>query len=148
MCGNARLQTLQPALQICRVGFARSEADRLVKEGSTVEFMKDSLTHGGAKPPAKRSEDLLGPNSEIGRKLKQYYDGNSGSSDVPDRFAELLSELEAAEAARGKRAEPMEDEKPSFKRELLSTLPSLRAFAVSLSGIATTRPTTSCRTPS
>jgi RNA polymerase sigma-70 factor (ECF subfamily) len=28
----------------------------------------------------------------------------------------------------------MQDEKPSFKRELLSTLPSLRAFAVSLSG--------------
>jgi Anti-sigma factor NepR len=101
LCGNARLQTLQPALQICRVGFARSEADRLVKEGSTVEFMKDSLTHGGAKPPAKRSEDLLGPNSEIGRKLKQYYDGLV-SSDVPDRFAELLSELEAAEAARKK----------------------------------------------
>lgn len=31
-------------------------------------------------------------------------------------------------------SEPMEAETPSFKRELLSTLPSLRAFAVSLSG--------------
>ena len=71
------------------------------KEVNTVEFMKDSLAHSGAKPPAKRSEDLLGPNSEIGRKLKQYYDGLV-SNDVPDRFAELLSELEAAESARKK----------------------------------------------
>jgi hypothetical protein len=63
--------------------------------------MKESLAHGGARPPAKRSEDLLGPNSEIGRKLKQYYDGLV-SSDVPDRFAQLLSDLEAAEAGRKK----------------------------------------------
>ena len=42
------------------------------------------------------SADLLGPNSEIGRKLKQYYD-ELVSIDVPDRFADLLSKLEQAE---------------------------------------------------
>jgi len=42
------------------------------------------------------SADLLGPNSEIGRKLKQYYD-DLVSDDVPDRFADLLSQLEHAQ---------------------------------------------------
>lgn len=40
--------------------------------------------------------DPLGPNSEIGRKLKQYYD-DLVSDDVPDRFSALLSQLEKAE---------------------------------------------------
>jgi hypothetical protein len=40
--------------------------------------------------------DPLGPNSEIGRKLKQYYD-DLVSDEIPDRFASLLSQLEQAE---------------------------------------------------
>ena len=52
----------------------------------------------GSHKPKKRSNgtDPLGPNSEIGRKLKQYYDGLV-SEDVPDRFAELLEQLEERE---------------------------------------------------
>jgi hypothetical protein len=38
----------------------------------------------------------LGVNSEIGRKLKQYYD-DLLTDEVPDRFADLLSQLEKAE---------------------------------------------------
>jgi hypothetical protein len=49
--------------------------------------------------PAKA--DPLGTNSEIGRKLKQYYD-ELVSDEVPDRFAALLSQLESAEPARKK----------------------------------------------
>ena len=45
--------------------------------------------------------DPLGPNSEIGRKLKQYYD-DLVSDEIPDRFAALLSQLEQAEPARKK----------------------------------------------
>ncbi len=45
--------------------------------------------------------DPLGPNSEIGRKLKQYYD-DLVSDEVPDRFAQLLAQLEKAEPARKK----------------------------------------------
>ena len=45
--------------------------------------------------------DPLGPNSEIGRKLKQYYD-ELVSDDVPDRFSQLLSQLEQAEPAQKK----------------------------------------------
>jgi hypothetical protein len=40
--------------------------------------------------------DPLGPNTEIGRKLKAYYD-DLVSDDVPDRFASLLAQLENAE---------------------------------------------------
>jgi len=44
------------------------------------------------------SADLIGANSEIGRKLRQYYDGLV-AEDVPDRFAELLQQLDKAETA-------------------------------------------------
>jgi hypothetical protein len=45
--------------------------------------------------------DPLGPNSEIGRKLKQYYD-DLVSDDVPDRFASLLAQLEKADPVGSK----------------------------------------------
>lgn len=47
------------------------------------------------------ASDPLGTNSEIGRKLKQYYD-ELLSDDVPDRFSDLLRQLETAESARKK----------------------------------------------
>lgn len=54
------------------------------------------------RPLRKRGEqDPLGANSEIARKLKQYY--NSVVTDqVPDRFAQLLNKLESAETSRDK----------------------------------------------
>ncbi|MGF7006655.1 NepR family anti-sigma factor [Aminobacter sp. BE322] len=54
-----------------------------------------------AQPNRRGDGDLLGTNSEIGRKLKQYYD-ELVSDDVPDRFAQLLSQLEEAEPAQQK----------------------------------------------
>jgi hypothetical protein len=55
----------------------------------------------GAKP---RRDDPLGANSEIGRKLREYYDGLM-TPDVPDRFTDLLSKLEEAETSRKKDGE-------------------------------------------
>lgn len=53
----------------------------------------------GEKPTRKSSSaDLLGANSEIARKLKQYHD-ELLSLEVPDRFGDLLSRLEQAEKA-------------------------------------------------
>lgn len=49
---------------------------------------------------ASRAEDPLGPNSEIGRKLKQYYE-NLVSDPVPERFQELLEQLEEREQQQG-----------------------------------------------
>jgi Anti-sigma factor NepR len=66
--------------------------------------MKDMMKHSMAGVVERRrdgSGDPLGPNSEIGRKLKQYYD-ELVSDDVPDRFAQLLSQLEQAEPAQKK----------------------------------------------
>jgi len=40
--------------------------------------------------------DPLGNNTEIGRKLKQYYD-ELVTPDIPDRFNDLLKELEKHE---------------------------------------------------
>ncbi|KQZ80865.1 hypothetical protein ASD64_11265 [Mesorhizobium sp. Root157] len=45
-----------------------------------------------------RAGDPLGPNSEIGRKLKQYYN-DLVADEVPDRFSQLLSQLEQTESA-------------------------------------------------
>ncbi len=61
-----------------------------------VKDMKQETVLDGAKPRGKASADPLGVNSEIGRKLKQYYD-DLISDDVPDRFAQLLAQLEKAE---------------------------------------------------
>jgi hypothetical protein len=67
--------------------------------------MKDmTKTSAAAASAAKRqgaSGDPLGPNSEIGRKLKQYYD-DLVSEEVPDRFAQLLAQLEQASPAQKK----------------------------------------------
>ncbi|MFC3644332.1 NepR family anti-sigma factor [Aquibium oceanicum] len=43
----------------------------------------------------------MGTNSEIGRKLREYYQ-DLMSDDVPDRFTDLLSKLEHAEASKDK----------------------------------------------
>ena len=67
----------------------------------TGDNMKQNTGLNGAKPRVAGSEEPLGVNSEIGRKLKQYYD-DLVSDDVPDRFAQLLSQLEKAEPAQKK----------------------------------------------
>jgi hypothetical protein len=46
--------------------------------------------------------DPLGPNTEIGRKLKEYYN-DLVSEDVPDRFADLLKQLETSEKSSASR---------------------------------------------
>ncbi|MDX8479381.1 NepR family anti-sigma factor [Mesorhizobium sp. VK24D] len=63
------------------------------------EMSKNSTT--GAAGGRRNGGNPLGPNSEIARKLKQYYD-ELVSDQVPDRFAQLLSQLEEAEPAEKK----------------------------------------------
>jgi hypothetical protein len=57
--------------------------------------MKEKSGHG---PSGPNKADGLGSNSEIGRKLKQYYDELVTDS-VPDRFMDLLKQLETTEKA-------------------------------------------------
>lgn len=72
----------------------------MARQGEISQMTKQATGAVGAKP--RRSEnDPLGANSEIGRKLKQYYD-ELVSDEVPDRFAELLSQLEKAEPTQKK----------------------------------------------
>lgn len=64
--------------------------------------MKDKTYH--PVPGAPRHgpvADTLGANSEIGRKLRQYYD-DLVSDEVPDRFAQLLAQLEQADPSAKK----------------------------------------------
>jgi hypothetical protein len=56
------------------------------------------MAASGGRRKANRS-DPLGPNSDIGRKLKQYYDELT-TEEVPDRFADLLRQLEERETAQ------------------------------------------------
>jgi hypothetical protein len=54
------------------------------------------------RPSRKRdAKDPLGSNSEIARKLKQYYN-TVVTDEVPDRFAQLLNKLESAETHQDK----------------------------------------------
>jgi hypothetical protein len=70
-----------------------------VLENGQMTIMKNQAAAGSSRHGV--AGDPLGPNSEIGRKLKQYYD-DLVSDDVPDRFAQLLAQLEKAEPARKK----------------------------------------------
>jgi hypothetical protein len=72
-----------------------------VREGNRVQLMKQSGKDGEAMTDKAGATGTLGSNSEIGRKLKQYYDGLV-SDDVPDRFSQLLSQLEKAERTEKK----------------------------------------------
>lgn len=56
--------------------------------------MRPAARRGSAKGGGQA--DGLGPNSEIGRKLKQYYD-DLVSDEVPDRLLDLLKQLERSE---------------------------------------------------
>ena len=59
---------------------------------------KRRSTEDGVAPRRRTgSAEILGANSEIGRKLKQYYD-ELVSDEVPDRFTQLLGRLERAES--------------------------------------------------
>jgi hypothetical protein len=69
-------------------------------KGEVTDMTKDT-TAGASDRHRANSGDPLGAHSEIGRKLKQYYD-ELVSDNVPDRFAQLLSQLEQAEPAQKK----------------------------------------------
>ena len=61
--------------------------------------MRDEKNGARMQAPKAESADILGANSEIGRKLRQYYDGLI-VEDVPDRFTQLLQQLDRVETAR------------------------------------------------
>jgi hypothetical protein len=80
-------------LQICdrrRIGALENGRMTIMKETRPASFGRQGV-----------AGDPLGPNSEIGRKLKQYYD-DLVSDEVPDRFAQLLAQLEKAEPGHKK----------------------------------------------
>ena len=54
----------------------------------------------------RRSEDGLGPNSDIGAKLRALY-GAVQEEEVPERFLDLLEQLDRAER---KASQPAESE--------------------------------------
>lgn len=68
------------------------------RQGSSTDMNEHETRSAAGKP---RRDDPLGANSEIGRKLREYYDGLV-TPDVPDRFTDLLSQLETAESQRKK----------------------------------------------
>lgn len=72
-----------------------------VGEKGGFRMSDDEQSHGHDVARPSTHLDPLGSNSEIGRKLKQFYDGIV-SDDVPDRFMDLLSKLEKADTSRSK----------------------------------------------
>ena len=57
---------------------------------------KAAAAAGSGLKRAGNRKDPLGPNSEIGRKLKQYYEDLVAEA-VPERFQDLLRQLEERE---------------------------------------------------
>ncbi len=64
--------------------------------------MKDKSKMNDLGPPrGRRPDDGLGPNSDIGAKLRAFY-GAVQDQPIPDRFLDLLEKLDRVEQA-GKR---------------------------------------------
>lgn len=82
---------------ILRDGAGETRGRTRVQVGVKRNSMKTAraTAPGGLKRGGGRA-DPLGPNSEIGRKLKQYYDDLISES-VPDKFNDLLKQLEERE---------------------------------------------------
>jgi hypothetical protein len=49
-------------------------------------------------PRSRRTDDGLGPNSDIGAKLRAFY-GSVQDQPIPDKFLDLLEKLDAVEHA-------------------------------------------------
>ena len=60
--------------------------------------MKDKSKMNDMSRPPRRSEDGLGPNSDIGAKLRAFY-GAVQDQPIPDKFLDLLEKLDQVEQA-------------------------------------------------
>jgi len=58
---------------------------------------KSKMNDMGAPPP-RRSRDGLGPNTDIGAKLRAFY-GSVEDQPIPDNLLDLLEKLDQAERA-------------------------------------------------
>ena len=64
--------------------------------------MKDkSKMNEMSVPRGRRTEDGLGPNSDIGAKLRAFY-GAVQDQPIPDKFLDLLEKLDQVERASKK----------------------------------------------
>jgi hypothetical protein len=54
-------------------------------------------------PRSRRTEDGLGPNSDIGAKLRAFY-GAVQDQPIPDKFLDLLEKLDEVEQASKRRS--------------------------------------------
>lgn len=79
-----------PRLRLLRGG-------TILEIGNLMDFVMDSMEEEGKSAP---SLDALAA-SRIGKRLREAYD-RIVEEPVPDRFANLLSELEQQESKRGK----------------------------------------------
>jgi hypothetical protein len=68
-------------------------------------FMRDKTTMNDLGMLRRRRDDGLGPNSDIGNKLRALY-GAVQNEEIPSRFIDLLEQLDAVE----KRAKPAKGE--------------------------------------
>jgi hypothetical protein len=68
-------------------------------------FMRDKMISNEIGAVRRRREDGLGPNSDIGNKLRALY-GAVQNEDIPSTLIDLLEQLDAAE----KQAEPAKGE--------------------------------------
>lgn len=77
-------------------GMAVSKNKDAAQWGQRESMKANTTPAAGRRKRGGGSADPLGANSEIGRKLKQYYE-ELVSEEVPDKFTDLLKQLENSE---------------------------------------------------
>lgn len=72
---------------------------RLAGRTSGQLFIMDATKKTAGGSGSGHDGEVFGSNSEIARKLRSYY-GSLVTNEVPDRFTQLLSQLESAESVK------------------------------------------------
>ena len=65
---------------------------------SGIGAVKDDTKMNEMSVPRRRTDDGLGPNSDIGAKLRAFY-GAVQDQPIPDKFLDLLEKLDEVEQA-------------------------------------------------
>lgn len=88
----------------------RARADFNISHGLDTRMIKDKLvTQQRMRTPAGRADDGLGPNSEIGARLRALY-GAVQDEGVPAQLLDLLEQLDSVEQAQKAKSAPRDGE--------------------------------------
>lgn len=97
-CGRPFVRTAVSGSGANASGARMSQRRKKGRQGG-YNIMSDEKQSAAPAAPTKSGADILGPSGQIGRKLREQYEDVLVEG-VPDRFLDLLKQLDQAESGR------------------------------------------------